>query len=379
MTLRMRVLPRFPAKISGSTGIKISRPAGSTDLTVSLDVSDIVRVPSVLDNNKVFFIAWNSDLDTYSIMSFADTFAAVIDTEGFMLQSVYDPQGKEADAFARANHTGEQAISTVTGLQTALNNLGSADTALAASIIVAGTGLLNGLTLSNNATDATNDIDFAAGVCASESGVAAIMSHAAGTAQLDVAFGSGNGGRFDSVISDGWWHCFVISNGTTVSRGFSKSLNPTSQPNYPSGYTRYRRVGSIRRASNVIYPFIQDGDYFKYRTAVLDRSSVAAASNVLLALTVPTGVKVSPTITSLLAGGGAGASCAVAFGDGDMTVGTVTIQQENGTDASRAILPPGACFTNTSGQLRFLLSISGASPSFCDQSTTGYLDPRGRY
>lgn len=378
MTIRMRVLPRFPAKISGSTGIKITRPDGSTDLTVSLDVSDIVRVPSVADNTKVFFIAWNSDQDTYSIMSFADTFAAVIDTEGFMLQSMYDPQGIEDDAFARANHTGEQAISTVTGLQTALNNLGSADTALAASILVAGTGLLNGLTLSNNATDATNDIDFAAGVCASESGVATIMSHSAGTAQLDVAFGSGNGGRFDSAISDGWWHCFVISNGTTVSRGFSKSLNPTSQPNYPSGYTSYRRVGSILRVSGVINQFKQNGDYFNYTTAVLDRSSTVAASNVLLTLTVPTGVRVSPIVTCLLAGGGAGASCAVAFGDGDMASATITIQQENGTDASRAVLPPGACFTNTSGQVRFLLTVSGTNPSFCTQSTTGYLDPRGR-
>ncbi|WCA57764.1 hypothetical protein G6M16_008670 [Agrobacterium tumefaciens] len=379
MTIRMRVLPRFPAKISGSTGIKITRPDGSTDLTVSLDVSDIVRVPSVADNNKVFFIAWNSDQDTYSIMSFADTFAAVIDTEGFMLQSMYDPQGIEDDAFDRANHTGEQAISTVTGLQTALNNLDSADTALAASIIVAGTGLLNGLTLSNNATDATNDIDFAAGVCASESGVAAIMSHSAGTAQLDVAFGSGNGGRFDSAISDGWWHCFVISNGTTVSRGFSKSLNPTSQPSYPSGYTRYRRVGSILRASGVINQFKQNGDYFNYTTPALDRSSTVAASNVLLTLTVPTGVKVSPIITSLLAGGGAGALCAVAFGDGDMAAATITIQQENGTDVSRAVLPGGACFTNTAGQLRLLLTVSGTNPSFCTQSTTGYLDPRGRY
>ncbi len=120
MSLRMRVLPRFPARIFGSTGIKIDRPDGSTDLTVRLDVSDIIRVPSVADNNKVFFLAWNSDLDTYSIMSFADTFAAVIDTEGFMLQSVYDPQEIGDDAFDRENHTGEQAISTITGLATAL-------------------------------------------------------------------------------------------------------------------------------------------------------------------------------------------------------------------------------------------------------------------
>jgi hypothetical protein len=40
---------------------------------------------------------------------------------GDMLASVYDPQGIDADAFDRANHTGTQAVSTVTGLQTALD------------------------------------------------------------------------------------------------------------------------------------------------------------------------------------------------------------------------------------------------------------------
>lgn len=40
---------------------------------------------------------------------------------GDMLASIYDPQGKGADAFNRANHTGTQAISTILGLQAALD------------------------------------------------------------------------------------------------------------------------------------------------------------------------------------------------------------------------------------------------------------------
>lgn len=48
------------------------------------------------------------------------------DGSGDMLASTYDPQGKNSDAFSRPNHTGEQAISTVTGLQTALD--GKSDT-----------------------------------------------------------------------------------------------------------------------------------------------------------------------------------------------------------------------------------------------------------
>lgn len=379
MTLRMRVLPRFPAKISGSTGIKITRPAGSTDLTVSLDVSDIVRVPSVADNNKVFFLAWNSDQNTYSIMSFADTFAAVIDTEGFMLQTMYDPQGIEDDAFDRANHTGSQAISTVTGLQTALNNLGNTDTALAASILVAATGLLNGLTLSNNATDATNDIDFAAGVCASESAVAAVMSHSLGTAQLDVAFGSGNGGRFDSAISDGTWHCFVISNGTTVSRGFSKSLNPTAETNYPSGYTRYRRVGSIVRVSGVIKGFVQNGDDFLWKATVVDvvDTSPGTAAKTRT-LTVPTGFPVDAKVRVLAVGVNVNFRSVISsLAQNDEAVGNnanaggLMSGVPNGQTAISA-----NARTNSSGQIR----TRGESASGCELyvTTEGYTDRRGR-
>lgn len=379
MTLRMRVLPRFPAKIFGSTGIKITRPAGSTDLTVSLDVSDIVRVPSVLDNNKVFFLAWNSDQDSYSIMSFADTFAAVIDTEGFMLKSTYDPQDKEADAFDRANHTGSQAISTVTGLQTALTNLGNTDTALAANILVAATGLLSGLTLSNNATDATNDIDFAAGVCASESAVAAVMSHSSGTAQLDVAFGSGNGGRFDSAISDGTWHCFVISNGTTVSRGFSKSLDPTTQPNYPSGYTRYRRVGSIVRVSGVIKAFDQRGDEFLWKASVNDVADTSPGTAAKTrTLTVPTGIPVDARLRVLVVGvNQAFRTIVSSLAQNDEASGTnsnaggIMSGVPNGQVASSIVVR-----TNTSGQIRTRGEAASGSEFYIN--TEGYTDRRGR-
>lgn len=45
---------------------------------------------------------------------------------GLMPVAIYDPQGIANDAFARANQTGTQAISTVTGLQTALDGKATA-------------------------------------------------------------------------------------------------------------------------------------------------------------------------------------------------------------------------------------------------------------
>lgn len=46
---------------------------------------------------------------------------------GDMLKATYDPQGKNADAFARANHTGTQAASTITGLATVATSGSYAD------------------------------------------------------------------------------------------------------------------------------------------------------------------------------------------------------------------------------------------------------------
>jgi len=46
---------------------------------------------------------------------------AVLDASGAMIDTTYDPQSIAGDAFDRGNHTGAQAISTITGLQTALD------------------------------------------------------------------------------------------------------------------------------------------------------------------------------------------------------------------------------------------------------------------
>lgn len=110
----MRVLPRFPARITATDGLTVVRDG--TDVVVKQDFGSLIRIPSVDDPDKAFFIAWNSDEDLYSIMSFTDTFAAVIDTTGLMAEAVYDPQNIHADAFDRANHTGTQAQSTVVNL-----------------------------------------------------------------------------------------------------------------------------------------------------------------------------------------------------------------------------------------------------------------------
>lgn len=116
MSIRMRVLPRFPASVSGSNGITVVKTSGSVDLVVQNAYDQMIRIPSVINPDSRFLLVWNEDDNSYSIMSFTDTFVAALDIAGLMQESVYDPQGKHADAFARANHTGTQAQSTIINL-----------------------------------------------------------------------------------------------------------------------------------------------------------------------------------------------------------------------------------------------------------------------
>lgn len=70
-----------------------------------------------------------------------------VESYGLMKKSVFDPQGRATDVFARGNHTGTQAISTVSGLQSALN-------AKADSSRLNNAGLAGNVVIISNANDA---------------------------------------------------------------------------------------------------------------------------------------------------------------------------------------------------------------------------------
>ncbi len=238
-----------------------------------------------------------------------------------------------------------------------------------------------GFNLANNATDGVNDIDFPAGQVASDEATPILMDHAAGTAQLDVVYGTGNGGRFSSAaISDGTWHCFVISNGTTVSRGFSKNADPTADSNYPSGYTHYRRVASWLRESGSLVAITQDGDIFR-RAIATDRNSTAAAST-LLTLSIPTGLQTIAPLLNITLQGTVSCNCTIAIGDrragsADTNVAQVLTGAGDSSDSVRT-QPPPVFFASTLGQIYFSQVNTTGTPSTSAVQTLGWVDTRGR-
>jgi hypothetical protein len=232
-----------------------------------------------------------------------------------------------------------------------------------------------GFNLSNNQSDPNNDIDFPSGKVASEESSSLIMNHGAGTSQLDVAFGSGNGGRFDASISDGWWHCFVVSNGDSVSRGFSKSLNPTSQSNYPSGYSYYRRVGSILRASNAILAFKQREDHFDLASPIENRNSAGSQSLILLSVSTPAGLVTQPklTLTQQQNTQGNVQTRISSAGESPMSFLITTQPSEAATTFVN-----GGIFTDTSSRIQFETVFFSGSLLLNVISTKGWIDNRGK-
>lgn len=246
----------------------------------------------------------------------------------------------------------------------------------AAGVPVAGY-ISPGFNLATNAADPGNDIDFPTGVVASQQASPILMRHVAVAGmQVDIAWGVGNGGRFDAAISDGWWHCFIISNGPLVSRGFSKSLDPTTQPNYPAGFTHYKRVGSFARVSGVNWGFWQKDDHFDLVTPVQARSSTAAYGANFLELPVPTGIITQPKFKMQQQQNVAGnIQTAIGSANENVHVVMVTILSQ---ECANYVSEGGGVFTNLSSQIAFACDIYGGSLYANALIVTGWIDRRGQ-
>lgn len=114
------------AAATDSTAYATAAQGAKADSAVQPATLDAVKVPAGGTTGQVLAKVSNAD------NAVTWTAAGV----GDMLSATYDPQGKSADAFARANHTGTQAISTVEGLGAAIAPLGQ-------PIVIVATGQSN--------------------------------------------------------------------------------------------------------------------------------------------------------------------------------------------------------------------------------------------
>src|SRR4029078_9963241 len=94
------------------------------------------------------------------------------------------------------------------------------------------------------------------------------------------------GGRDTSTLTDTTYHVFLIYNptGPVVDVMFSSSV---SAPVLPSGYTLFRRIGSVIRVASALLPFRQTGNMFIHSTSIFDINVTQAAARGTFTLTVP--------------------------------------------------------------------------------------------
>ena len=179
--------------------------------------------------------------------------------------------------------------------------------------------LSNPITISNNATDANNDIDFSAGNFQFSDGSGQATATAIMTKRLDATWsaGTGNGGLLNGTAVpkaiNSTYHCYKIYNPTTGVEDSAFLLgilgtapDPTSV--LPSGYTKFKLIASILTdgSGNIRtgkYTFFIGGYEFTYNNKVADATLVSlTTTKVPLSVSCPAGVRVKGSFNPLVDG-----------------------------------------------------------------------------
>src|SRR3990167_425110 len=235
---------------------------------------------------------------------------------------------------------------------------------------VAPRGHIGGLTLSNNATDATNDIDIATGeATSSDTGITMILVDGI-TKRLDAswAVGTNQGGLDTGSIANSTYYLFLIKRSDTGVVVFLFSTSATA-PTMPSSYDLKRRIGSIMRISATIVPFSQFVDEFLLKLPVLAVSSTNPGTSAVtpsLTSTIPAGIQVNALISASLEDLSPDTIvyCLVTSTDQTDTapgvsVYTLRIQNNSGT-VPVSTAGQLSIRTNTSQQIRYRLGLSNS-------------------
>jgi len=150
----------------------------------------------------------------------------------------------------------------------------------------------NSLKISNNESDANNDVNISAGKCRDDSDSIDIVLSAM-TKRLDAAFGEGTnqgGLNTGSKINSTWYDVYAISKSDGTSDVMFSTY--TNRETLPSGFLYKKYIGSIKTdGSGNILGFYQKNNLFIWKSRPVDRSvSVAANTNRnLLTISAPLG------------------------------------------------------------------------------------------
>lgn len=175
------------------------------------------------------------------------------------------------------------------------------------------TGYLTGLKVSNNGSDAVNDIDIASGKARSDGDAADLTLASTHVKQIDVTFaeyssiGTASGGRDsgDNLTGAKWFRVYLIGGSGKNTQAF---ISTSSSPTLPSGFTWKRRIDFIYWNGSTIVGFKRMGNWRRWNTPTLDvDTSTLGTTATNFALNLPTGYRwwvMGPVFTNANAAGG---------------------------------------------------------------------------
>lgn len=244
-------------------------------------------------------------------------------------------------------------------------------------------GYISGLEMTRAATS----VSISAGAARNEGNTVNISrASALVKTTADWTAGSGNGGFPEGALgpigNNTWYHVFIIEDGAgTVDGGYDTALNATNLLG-ESGYTNYRRIGSVRTdgAGNII-DFIQEGDEFRWVTPVEDVNVTnPGTTRVLATLTVPTGIRVMAHVSYSIDTLSSSNDPSVWIRSTDQADEAATKPRAmNNHDGNQDNYSAGASaiLTDTSAQIAYRWEASGGNDDFYMQ-TYGWTDRRGK-
>ena len=236
---------------------------------------------------------------------------------------------------------------------------------------------LAGLTLSTSGPSATFSV--AAGQAADSANVIMInLVSAPNKTTAAWAVGSGNGALDTGAIAaTTWYHVFLIRRPDTGVVDVLISLS-VSAPTLPSGYTQFRRIGSLlTNGSSQWTPFTQLGDEFMWVTPVIDVNITnLATTQSFYTLSVPLGLQVQANIRGVASHATIGNAALITSPDEPATTAGV---------ANMTVVIPSAGFLTAWGLMSVrtdvlsrIRAIASATSTTLRVSTVGWIDRRGR-
>lgn len=214
-----------------------------------------------------------------------------------------------------------------------------------------------------------------------------LMTLASGLTKLTggtwVAGNNQNGLDTGTINAATWYHVYVIFNPTTLVVDVLFSTNATT-PSLPSGFTKFRRVGSLRTGgTTALFTIIQNGDRFDYNGPVNFLNNVTPGVTTAQTVTplCPLGVITEVIIESVIADATTSdaAIWISSLAQTDLAVasasGTISMATSLAAATTDTALDGLRIVTNLLSQIRYRLS---QTTTTVYMSATGYIDRRGR-